>query len=270
MSSQGRDKKYKRILLKLSGEALMGNMGFGIDPKVLDRMALEVGQLVGIGVQVGLVVGGGNSAVEEALYLSNLARSVTVIHRRDEFRAERILQDRLFKKDNIKVLGDTVIEEIVGEEKPMKSVTGVRLKDRLTGEVSQLTADGVFIAIGHAPAVELFEGKLKQKPSGYLWVEPGTVRTSLEGVFAAGDCRRGQSLVVWAINEGRAAARECGAPVISVLEGGYNLTALKKNIKAHCAALIGDDIDETAPPAQAQSQPPPPQQQEAYDPKAKA
>ncbi|MCK5933896.1 MAG: thioredoxin-disulfide reductase [Fulvimarina manganoxydans] len=134
-----------------------------------------------------VVVGGGNTAVEEALYLANIAKSVTLVHRRDELRAERILQERLFAMENVSFRWNSEIEEIVGEEKPMKSVTGVRLKDRTSGAVSDLAADGVFIAIGHAPAVELFEGKLKQKPSGYLWVEPGTVRTSLEGVFAAGD-----------------------------------------------------------------------------------
>ena len=137
-----------------------------------------------------VVIGGGNSAVEEALYLSNLARSVTVIHRRDEFRAERILQDRLFKKDNIKVLWDTVIEEIVGEpaKPPMPpSVNGIRLRNKHTGEISDLPIDGVFVAIGHAPAVELFAGKLKQKPNGYLWTAPDSTRTDVPGVFAAGD-----------------------------------------------------------------------------------
>ena len=137
-----------------------------------------------------VVIGGGNSAVEEALYLSNLARSVTVIHRRDEFRAERILQDRLFKKDNIKVLWDTVIEEIVGEpaKPPMPpSVNGIRLRNKNTGEISDLSIDGVFVAIGHAPAVELFAGKLKQKPNGYLWTAPDSTRTDVPGVFAAGD-----------------------------------------------------------------------------------
>ncbi len=137
-----------------------------------------------------VVIGGGNSAVEEALYLSNLAKSVTVIHRRDEFRAERILQDRLFKKDNIKVLWDTVIEEIVGEpaKPPMPpSVNGIRLRNRHTGEISDLPIHGVFVAIGHAPAVELFAGKLKQKPNGYLWTAPDSTRTDVPGVFAAGD-----------------------------------------------------------------------------------
>jgi thioredoxin reductase (NADPH) len=137
-----------------------------------------------------VVIGGGNSAVEEALYLSNLARSVTVVHRRAEFRAERILQDRLFKKDNVKILWDTEVDEIVGEpgKVPMPpSVNGMRLRNRKSGEISELPIDGVFVAIGHAPAVELFVGKLKQKPNGYLWTAPDSTRTDVPGVFAAGD-----------------------------------------------------------------------------------
>ncbi|MEF2552462.1 thioredoxin-disulfide reductase [Aurantimonas sp. A2-1-M11] len=134
-----------------------------------------------------VVVGGGNTAVEEALYLSHIARSVTIVHRRDEFRAERILQERIFKAANIDIVWNTEIDEILGVTKPMKSVNGVRLRNRLTGELSELATDGVFVAIGHAPAVELFVGQLKQKPSGYLWVEPGTTQTSVPGVFAAGD-----------------------------------------------------------------------------------
>jgi thioredoxin reductase (NADPH) len=134
-----------------------------------------------------VVIGGGNTAVEEALYLSHIAGKVTLVHRRDELRAERILQERLFKSENVEVLWDTGVEEVVGVTKPMKSVNGVKLKNLKTGEVTEKSVDGVFVAIGHAPAVELFVGQLKQKPSGYLWVEPGTTRTSLEGVFAAGD-----------------------------------------------------------------------------------
>jgi len=137
-----------------------------------------------------VVVGGGNTAVEEALYLSNLARKVTVIHRRDEFRAERVLQERLMQRDNVEILWDSVVEEIVGDTSraPLPpSVTGIRIRNVKTGEVSELSVDGVFIAIGHAPAVELFEGKLKQKPGGYLWTEPNSTKTSVEGVFAAGD-----------------------------------------------------------------------------------
>jgi thioredoxin reductase (NADPH) len=134
-----------------------------------------------------VVVGGGNTAVEEALYLANIAKTVTVVHRRSEFRAERILQNRLMALENVNIVWDSEIAEIVGAHKPMKSVTGVKLRHRESGEITEVAADGVFIAIGHAPATELFHGKLKQKPGGYLWVEPGSTRTSVEGVFAAGD-----------------------------------------------------------------------------------
>jgi thioredoxin reductase (NADPH) len=136
------------------------------------------------------VIGGGNSAVEEALYLSNIARSVTVIHRRSGFRAERILQERLFAKPNIRVVWDTVVEEITGTSaKPPlpSSATGLKLRNAVTGEQSEMPIDGVFVAIGHAPAVELFVGKLKQKPNGYLWTAPNSTRTDVPGVFAAGD-----------------------------------------------------------------------------------
>ena len=136
------------------------------------------------------VVGGGNSAVEEALYLSNIAASVTVIHRRGEFRAERILRERLMAKDNVRVVWDTVVDEITGRpgKAPLPpSVEGLRLRNVATGQESLLKVDGVFVAIGHAPAVELFAGKLRQKPNGYLWTEPGSTRTSVPGVFAAGD-----------------------------------------------------------------------------------
>jgi thioredoxin reductase (NADPH) len=136
------------------------------------------------------VIGGGNSAVEEALYLSNIARTVTVIHRRDEFRAERILRERLFQKENVKVIWDTAVDEITGTpgKPPLPpSANGLVLRNTRTGAVSRLPVDGVFVAIGHAPAVELFVGKLKQKPNGYLWTEPGSTRTDVPGVFAAGD-----------------------------------------------------------------------------------
>ena len=137
-----------------------------------------------------VVVGGGNTAVEEALYLANLAKSVTVVHRRDSFRAEKILQDRLFAKSNVKVIWDSAIDEITGgtAKPPMPaSVTGVRLKNVNTGALTEIPTDGVFVAIGHAPAVELFKGKLKHKPNGYLWTAPDSTATDVPGVFAAGD-----------------------------------------------------------------------------------
>ncbi|WP_062013127.1 thioredoxin-disulfide reductase [Aureimonas sp. AU4] len=134
-----------------------------------------------------VVVGGGNTAVEEALYLSHIAKSVTVVHRRDQFRAERIMQNRLFAKDNVRVVWNAEVAEVLGETVPHKSVTGVRLRDRETGELSDLAAHGVFVAIGHAPATQVFGDQLRKKDGDYLWVEPGTTRTSVEGVFAAGD-----------------------------------------------------------------------------------
>ncbi|WP_407966229.1 thioredoxin-disulfide reductase [Bartonella sp. C271] len=137
-----------------------------------------------------IVVGGGNTAVEEALYLSHLANSVCVVHRRDHFRAEKILQDRLFSRDNVRVIWDHIVEEIIGlpAQSPMGAVvTGARLKNTKTGQKMQMDVDGVFIAIGHDPAVSLFEGQLKQKPGGYLWTAPDSTATSIAGVFAAGD-----------------------------------------------------------------------------------
>lgn len=133
-----------------------------------------------------LLVGGGNTAVEEALFLTNFASKVTIIHRRDSFRAEKIMQDRLFKNPKIEVIWDSVIEEIVGTEEP-RSVTGAKVKNLKTGEVREVPAHGIFIAIGHAPATELFVGQLETKDGGYLKTEPGTPRTNIPGVFAAGD-----------------------------------------------------------------------------------
>jgi thioredoxin reductase (NADPH) len=133
-----------------------------------------------------VVVGGGNTAVEEALYLANLASKVTLVHRRDSLRAERILQDRLFKHPKIEVLWNHAVEEICGTESP-SSVTHLRLKNLNSGDVSDFKTDGVFIAIGHKPATELFVGQLDMKPGGYLQVSPGSTSTNISGVFAAGD-----------------------------------------------------------------------------------
>ncbi len=132
------------------------------------------------------VVSGGNTAVEEALYLANLAAKVTVIHRRDSFRAERILQDRLFAHPRVAVVWNATVAEIVGSDVP-PSVTGLRLADMATGQISEVPIDGVFVAIGHEPATGLFRGKLDLAASGYIKVLPGTVTTSIAGVFAAGD-----------------------------------------------------------------------------------
>lgn len=135
-----------------------------------------------------VVVGGGNTAVEEALFLTNFAQTVTVVHRRDEFRAEKILQDRLFAHPKIRVIWNHQVEEILGVvDGVARNVTGVRLKNVQDGSVQQVAADGVFIAIGHAPSSELFAGQLETKAGGYLVVKPGTTSTAIEGVYAAGD-----------------------------------------------------------------------------------
>ena len=118
-----------------------------------------------------VVVGGGNTAVEEALFLTNFAKRVTLIHRRDSFRAEKILQERLTKNPKVEVIWDTVVEEVVGTADP-KSVTGIKLRNLKTGKSTERAADGVFIAIGHAPATELFKGQLEMTPSGYLITAP--------------------------------------------------------------------------------------------------
>jgi thioredoxin reductase (NADPH) len=133
-----------------------------------------------------IVVGGGNTAVEEALFLTNFASKVTVIHRRSEFRAERILQDRLFKHPKIEVRWNTELADITGQNMP-PSVTGAVLKNTLTGETESLPVDGIFIAIGHTPATSIFAGKLDMKAGGYLQVKPGTTETNIPGVYAAGD-----------------------------------------------------------------------------------
>ncbi len=132
------------------------------------------------------VVGGGNSAVEEALYLANLASSVTVIHRRSSFKAERILQERLFKHPKVKVIWDSAVEEICGETNP-PGVTHLKLRNVATGSLSELPVHGLFVAIGHEPASGLFQGQVEIRPNGYISTAPNSTATNVPGVFAAGD-----------------------------------------------------------------------------------
>jgi len=132
------------------------------------------------------VIGGGNTAVEEALYMTNHSHDVTLVHRRDSLRAEKILQDRLFANPAIKVIWDSEVFEFVAGGQP-EALVGLDLRNRLTGEVSRLEDDGGFVAIGHSPATELFQGHLDLDSDGYIKVEPGTTRTSVPGVFGCGD-----------------------------------------------------------------------------------
>jgi len=134
------------------------------------------------------VVGGGDSAMEEATYLTRFASEVTIIHRREEFRASKIMLERAQKNPKIKFLLNTVIDEILGvDENGKKMVTGARLKNTVDGSTEEVKVDGIFMAIGHKPNTELFKGKLDMFDNGYLKVKPGTTRTNVEGVFAAGD-----------------------------------------------------------------------------------
>ncbi len=138
------------------------------------------------------VVGGGNSAVEEALFLSNICKSVTLIHRRDKLRAEKIAQDRLFAKENVKVIWNAEITDIVGVkqgEGDMPGVTGAVLKDTVTQKTSEIAVDGIFVAIGHDPATELFKGKVNLDAQGYIITAPDSTATNIPGVFAAGDVK---------------------------------------------------------------------------------
>jgi len=135
-----------------------------------------------------VLVGGGNTAVEEAIYLSHIASKVTVVHRRDSFRAEKIMQDRLFKNSKIQVVWDSVVEEVLSAGDP-PGVAGVRLRNVKSGKTSELACDGLFVAIGHTPATELFKGQIEIDADGYIVTKPDSTKTSIRGVFAAGDVK---------------------------------------------------------------------------------
>jgi thioredoxin reductase (NADPH) len=133
------------------------------------------------------VIGGGNTAVEEALFLTRFADKVTLIHRRDSLRAEKILQHRLFNNEKVEVIWDTVVADVTGNAGPPLSLTGLQLRNVKTGAMSELAVDGLFVAIGHAPATGFLGDQLRMKPGGYVWTAPHSTATSIPGVFAAGD-----------------------------------------------------------------------------------
>ncbi|MEE8352223.1 MAG: thioredoxin-disulfide reductase, partial [Rhodospirillales bacterium] len=132
------------------------------------------------------VIGGGNTAVEEALFLTNFASKVSLVHRRDELRSEKIMQDRLFKNDKIEVVWDSVLDEVLGDDNP-PGVTAIRVKNVKTGEASEMPVDGVFIAIGHTPNSDIFKGQLDMDDNGYILTKPDSTATTVDGVYAAGD-----------------------------------------------------------------------------------
>ncbi len=133
------------------------------------------------------VIGGGNTAVEEALYLTNHAKKVYLIHRRDELRAEKMLQERLFKHEKIQIIWDSALDEIIGEEKPHKKVTSAKIKNLKTNIISDLEVSGIFIAIGHSPNTSLFKSSIKMDKTGYILTEPDSTKTNIPGIYAAGD-----------------------------------------------------------------------------------
>ncbi len=169
-----------------------------------------------------IVVGGGNSAVEEALYLSNIASHVTIVHRRDSFRAEKILQDRLFQRANVDVKWNSAVEEVLGGGKPL-GVTGARLRNLKTGAHEEIEASGFFVAIGHAPASDLVRGQVALKPNSYVLTAPGSTATSVEGVFAAGDI---------ADDVFRQAVTAAGLGCMAALEAERWLTAMPRAQRA--------------------------------------
>jgi len=134
------------------------------------------------------VVGGGNTAVEEAIYLTHHASKVTLIHRRDSFRAEKIMQERLFRNPKVSVIWNSVVEEVLGEGNP-PGVSGLRLRNVKTGQLSEISVDGLFVAIGHTPATEIFRGQIELDGEGYIRTLPDSTATAIAGVFAAGDVK---------------------------------------------------------------------------------
>ena len=135
-----------------------------------------------------VVVGGGNTAVEEALYLANIASKVTLIHRRNTLRAEKILQDRVFKNKKIDIIWDSEVTEICGDSQPGTGVESVKIVNRITKKSSEISTQGCFVAIGHTPATEPFKNKIEMDEDGYIVVKQGTTKTDVPGIFAAGDC----------------------------------------------------------------------------------
>ncbi len=175
------------------------------------------------------VVGGGNTAVEEALYLSQMASRVTLIHRRDQLRAEKVLQDRLFRNAKVEIVWDSVVDEILGRDQPL-AVTGLRLKNVRTGELSEIALDGVFIAIGHDPATKLVKGQLEMDRDGYVITAPDSTVTSVPGVFAAGDV---QDKIY------RQAVTAAGSGCMAALEAEKFLAGLEADAPAMASYGVG-------------------------------
>ena len=175
---------YHRVLLKISGEALAGDKHSGLDFEVIGQVCDVIKKCLDMGVQVGLVVGGGNSAAADAMLLSRIAKKVILVHRRDTLRATKVYHAPLMQAENIEFRWNSTVTELLHEEK----LTGVKLKNVNTGEETTLPCDGLFISVGRKPATELVQGQLELDPSGYI-IADETTKTSLPGVYAVGDVR---------------------------------------------------------------------------------
>jgi len=171
------------------------------------------------------VVGGGNTAVEEAIYLTNHARRVTLVHRRDALRAEKILQDRLFRNPKIDVVWDSVVEEILGVHEP-PVVTGIRLRNLRTGSLTEHSCDGVFVAIGHTPVTGFITGQVPLDPEGYILARSDSTETTIPGLFAAGDVRD---------KIFRQAVTAAGMGCMAALEAEKFLAAQEEKLSVHAA-----------------------------------
>ena len=175
---------YKRVLLKISGEALAGDKHTGLDFEVIGQVCDVIKECLDMGVQVGLVVGGGNSAAEDALLLSRIAEKVILVHRRDTLRATKVYHQPLMEAENVEFRWNSTVTELLHDGK----LTGVKLRDVNTGEETLLPCDGLFVSVGRKPATQLAEGQLELDGSGYI-VADETTKTSVPGVFAVGDVR---------------------------------------------------------------------------------
>jgi thioredoxin reductase (NADPH) len=177
------------------------------------------------------IIGGGNTALEEALYLTNHATKVTMIHRRDSFRGEKILQDRVAANPKIQVVWDSVVEDIIGDEKPNLSVTGVKIRNLKTNQQKTLPVAGVFVAIGHDPATKLFKGKLALDEAGYILTKPDSTATNVAGVFAAGDVKD---------KIFRQAVTAAGMGCMAALEAEKWMAEVQHHADAHPAAAVAN------------------------------
>ena len=242
---------YPRVLLKLSGEALAGDVGYGIDPKVVDALADEIADIVEDEVEVAVVVGGGNTAAADVIYLARICRKVYLVHRRDKLRATAIYHERLRELGNVEFCWDSIAEEFIAGENGR--VTGLKLRNVKTGDERVLAASAVFIAIGMRPYTAFLEGDLETDGGGYI-VADAMGRTTMPGVFAAGDVRTKElRQVVTAVGDGAKAATAL-EKYAAAMQEKTGLRPQKPEIKETKSASGGEAQPEGVLPQQVMQQ----------------